>query len=260
MAAACARAEQGGGGARATNLHAPHLTATAPQARARPSPARALPGCSGRGSGTCRTRPALKGAHAPGTASGGTESTCRVAVFRALTHPSAPRARVTPNPIALALTLTRSPLRAAPRRQRAPSGRGGARVTSPHGPRRTANAPQARGGHEAARVRVRVRGRLQTEAHPQLEPRPPNPRPRPRPRPSRPSTSPPWGRRAGGGRPSPWGGTLGLEGARWVWGCTPCKVCTPRRGQSPRGWGGDFFFLARKKRKKKPETPLYPFL
>ena len=29
-AAACARAEQGGGGARATNLHAPHLTATAP--------------------------------------------------------------------------------------------------------------------------------------------------------------------------------------------------------------------------------------
>jgi hypothetical protein len=26
------------------------------------------------------------------------------------------------------------------------------------------------------------------------------------------------------------------------------------------GEGSDFFFLARKKRKKKPETPLYPFL
>ena len=38
MAAAYARAEQGGGGARATNLHAPHLTAAAPHGHRPPGP------------------------------------------------------------------------------------------------------------------------------------------------------------------------------------------------------------------------------
>ena len=66
-----------------------------------------------------------------------------------------------------------------------------------------------------------------------------------------------------------------MPGKERDWGCTPCKVCTPRRGAKSQGWAGDFFFsfpqsilflflshfffLARKE-KKNPEAPLYPFL
>ena len=115
-AAACARRA----GWRRSTGHEPARAAPhdhrPPGPRSRQPCARRRPGCSRRGSGTCRPRPALKGTHAPGTASGGRESTCRVAAFRALTHPSAPRARVTPNPYSPSTDPNQEPAarRAAP--------------------------------------------------------------------------------------------------------------------------------------------------
>ena len=111
--------------------------------RPRPSPARARrPGCSRRGSGACAARARhSRGRTRPARPREGQRAR---AGWQLSEHSptQAPLVRVASlTPIAPALTLTRSPLRAAPRRQRAPSGRGGARVTSPHGPRRTANAP-----------------------------------------------------------------------------------------------------------------------